>query len=96
MRGGDGEPGWKCDATLAGHHCRAVYSVDWSRAGMLATGGGDDTIRVFKEGSDGWECEVTSTNSHDMDINCVSWNPKDSDLLASCSDDETVRLWSIE
>ena len=33
--------------------------------------------------------------AHSNDVNCVAWNPKDSSLLASCSDDCTVKLWKV-
>ena len=93
-----GDPGWKCEATLAGYHTRAIYSIDWSRAehGCLVTGGGDDTIRVWAEQGGEWRNVTTLSDCHDMDINCVTWNPKHSNLLASCSDDETVKIWKIE
>jgi len=33
--------------------------------------------------------------AHDMDINCVRWCPQDPRLLASASDDGTVKLWEL-
>lgn len=93
----DKEPAWKVVTSLSGHHSRAVYTVDWGSSGLLVTGGGDDAIRVFSEGEAGdWTCEHTEYDSHEMDVNCVVWNPVMTNLLASCSDDETVKLWSIE
>ena len=76
------------------------YSIDWSRAEqgaeLLVTGGGDDTIRVWQEEAAGqWRVVTTMSDCHDMDINCVTWNPKHSNLLASCSDDETVKIWKV-
>jgi len=96
------DPVWKCVATISGHHARSVYSLDWGPAGIV-TGCGDDAIRVFRESGDkmdgdqetGWECVVTQTDSHHMDVNCVVWNPTTPRLLASCSDDETVKIWTL-
>jgi cytosolic iron-sulfur protein assembly protein CIAO1 len=33
----DGEPFFKLDATLYGHHDRSVFGVSWSASGALAT-----------------------------------------------------------
>jgi len=33
--------------------------------------------------------------AHAGDINCVRWNPKEPDLLASCGDDNMVRIWRV-
>ena len=60
-------------------------------------------LRVFREveggpagdGSSEWECLTTEEESHEMDINCVAWAPNCS-MLASASDDETVKLWVLE
>ena len=98
--GGGGEPAWKCVATLSGYHCRAIYSLDWGEAGLV-TGGGDDTVRVWREAGEGeaaeWSVVTTLADCHDMDVNCVAWNPRQCGLLATCSeyDDlsrETIHL----
>lgn len=34
--------------------------------------------------------------SHESDINCIKLNPKYPHILASCSDDETIGLWTID
>ena len=34
-------------------------------------------------------------DAHAMDVNCVSWAPGTCGLLASCSDDQTVRIWQL-
>ena len=91
-----GETSWKCSATLSGHHTRAVYTVDWSQSGLLVTGGGDDTIRVWREEAGEWAGVACLEDCHDMDVNCVAWNPKHPNLLVSCSDDETIKMWHIE
>lgn len=88
------EPAWKCVSTISGLHPRAVYALDWGQEG-LATGGGDDAIRIFREEGDDWICAHTELDSHGMDVNCVAWNPRETSILASCSDDETVKIWSV-
>lgn len=32
-------PDLRCATTLSGYHARTVFSLDWSSAGLLATGG---------------------------------------------------------
>lgn len=97
--GNDGT--WKCVCTISGYHNRTIFDVDWSHlTGRLVTGGGDDCIHVFKEveGSDknqpSFSLMATARQAHDQDVNSVSWNPKNENLLASCSDDGTVKLWN--
>jgi len=89
------DPSWKCSATLSGYHSRAVYSIDWGEAGLV-TGGGDDTIRVWQEAGADWSVVTTLSDCHDMDVNCVTWNPRQTNLLASCSDDESIKIWKIQ
>jgi len=90
------DPAWKCQYTIAGIHPRSIYDLDWSQDGLIVTAGGDDAIRIFREEENEWVCEHTEYNSHDMDVNCVQWNPKNSHTIASCSDDELVKIWTLE
>ena len=78
-----------------GEHSRAIYSLAWSALGLV-TGGGDDAIRVFREAEGGWQCVHTVADAHGMDVNCVAWSPGTTGLLATCSDDETVKIWELE
>ena len=39
---------WHNVCTLSGHHTRTIYSVDINRNEEIATGAGDDHIRIFE------------------------------------------------
>jgi WD40 repeat protein len=90
--------------TLAGHHDRTVFSVDWSGDGPLASAGADNTINVFQqapgggaaaEGAFSLDKACAQPMAHLGDVNCVRWNPKDSAVLASAADDGVVKLWKF-
>eukprot|EP01006_Ploeotia_vitrea_P063720 TRINITY_DN86112_c0_g1_i1.p1 TRINITY_DN86112_c0_g1~~TRINITY_DN86112_c0_g1_i1.p1 ORF type:complete len:361 (+),score=28.88 TRINITY_DN86112_c0_g1_i1:155-1084(+) len=102
-QGGDGK--WKNTAKLSDHTSRTIYSVDWNSKNQIVSAGGDDAVRVFTEqpgeGGDDvnstvWNCECCVEKAHATDVNCVQWNPVRPDLLLSCSDDRTVKLWRYE
>jgi len=77
-------------------HTRPIYTVDW-RQHLIATGCGDNAIRIFRENnSDKFELVLTHQEAHCSDINCVSWHPSKQNLLASCGDDGDVHLWRLE
>ena len=38
----------------------------------------------------------TVEQAHTTDVNSVSWNPKQPGMLASCSDDGTVKVWKLK
>ena len=42
-----------------------------------------------------FELKATKENAHSQDVNGVAWNPVVENLLASVSDDGTVKLWSL-
>ncbi|KAL6730254.1 hypothetical protein Aduo_001238 [Ancylostoma duodenale] len=83
-----------------------LYSVSWhSITGLIATGGGDGIIRFFRVEGHGDDENLVQVNSIDTDaneVNCVAWSPAKSSeessdrwLLASCSDDGTIRLFGV-
>ena len=98
----EGNPAWKCVCTLSGFHQRSVYDLTWCNlTGAIATSCGDDHIRVFKEQPNGdpnapvFDLLLTIRQAHDKDVNSVAWNPTVVGLLASASDDGTVKLWDL-
>ena len=39
-------------------------------------------------------CKVEK--GHAADINGVTWHPKDENILATCGDDNVVKLWALK
>ncbi|KAJ4970640.1 hypothetical protein NE237_003739 [Protea cynaroides] len=92
---------WRHCCTLAGYHDRTIFSVHWSRDGVIATGAADDAIRLFVENTDGsvdgplYKMLLKKEKAHNMDVNSVQWNNTETRLLASTSDDATVKIWEF-
>lgn len=67
--------------------------------GFLATASGDNSLRLFSETADSdtnapsFQLIVQEQNAHLEDVNSIDWNPKHADMLASASDDGTVKIW---
>ena len=66
---------------------------------MIATGSADNSIQIFEENANANESKFSllykQENAHSQDINCVDWNPTRPNILASCSDDKTVKIWNL-
>lgn len=90
---------WEPVCILKDYHRRAIYSITWCKQKpLIATGGGDDGIRIFKQmdnGDDTWQQYCVLEQAHNSDVNCVRWNPAEPDILASCSDDNEVVIWKL-
>jgi WD40 repeat protein len=75
-------------------HKRSIFSVAWSKTDIVATGSGDDSIRLFKVINGHLELITVKVKAHTNDVNCVAWNPVHSNILASCGDDGHIRVWN--
>ncbi|KAL5117105.1 hypothetical protein ACEQ8H_004930 [Pleosporales sp. CAS-2024a] len=77
---------------------RPLYnSLTWSRAAngdalLLAAGAGSHAIHVFNVST---KELVTTLIGHGDDINDMAVSPADPTILASCSVDHSLRLWSL-
>ncbi|XWS59495.1 hypothetical protein CRYUN_Cryun08bG0127100 [Craigia yunnanensis] len=102
MQSGDGYAPWNHLCTLSGYHDRTIFSVHWSREGIIASGAADDAVRLFVESKDGsmngpsYQLLLKKEKAHDMDVNSVQWCPGEMRLLASASDDGMIKIWELE
>lgn len=101
------EDDWEFSLVLEGHESE-VKSTAFSPSGQyLATCSRDKSVWIWEdvgatEADDEWET-VDVLNEHDGDVKCVAWCPDvpgrtakgrySSDVLASSSYDDTVRIW---
>ncbi|MFI5067502.1 MAG: hypothetical protein ACHP9Z_26455, partial [Streptosporangiales bacterium] len=70
-------------------HGRAVHAVAFSRDGLLASAGGDKTVRLWDPATG--ECQRTLAG-HDDWVRAVAFSP-DGAVLVTAGDDGTIRLW---
>jgi transducin (beta)-like 1 len=70
-------------------HQGRVLDVDWLDSEIFASGSGDGMIYVFRLGQ---SKAIMKLPGHTMDVNKIGWDGSRK-LLASCSDDRTVRIW---
>ncbi|KAM9425477.1 WD repeat-containing protein 26 isoform 2-T2 [Pholidichthys leucotaenia] len=67
------------------HSCFGGHNEDF-----IASGSEDHKVYIWHRRS---ELPIAELTGHTRTVNCVSWNPVLPGLLASASDDGTVRVW---
>lgn len=95
---------WRHLCTISGYHDRTIFSVHWSKSGIIASAAGDDSIRLFSESTNDGQTPgegppfrmlLKKEKAHCTDVNCVQWHPQDYTLLASAGDDGILKVWKV-
>ncbi|THF98081.1 hypothetical protein TEA_027089 [Camellia sinensis var. sinensis] len=73
-------------------HSGPTLDVDWRNNVSFATSSTDNMIYICEVGE---TCPIKTFSGHQNEVNCVKWDPTGS-LLASCSDDCTAKIWSMD
>ncbi|CAN8267672.1 unnamed protein product [Cochlearia groenlandica] len=84
---------WKHPLNFSGHK-QSKYVIRSCFGGLdssfIASGSEDSQVYIWNL-KNAKPLEVLS--GHSMTVNCVSWNPRNPRMLASASDDQTIRIW---
>ncbi|XP_066551189.1 WD repeat-containing protein 26 isoform X2 [Amia ocellicauda] len=67
------------------HSCFGGHNEDF-----IASGSEDHKVYIWHKRS---ELPIAELMGHTRTVNCVSWNPQVPGMMASASDDGTVRIW---
>lgn len=86
---------WDLDVNMAKHkfslHSNAILALDWLNEVCFASASADSCL-VF---TNLLNLEHLNWNEHMDSINEIKWDPS-KHLLASCSDDSSIRIWDPE
>jgi len=71
------------------------YAMDWSPVvqGKLATGDCKKYIHTWTVGEAGCAVDDVPFKGHEESVEDIQWSPSEGTVFASCSVDQTVRIW---
>jgi transducin (beta)-like 1 len=75
-------------------HAAPILDLDWKDSETFATCSSDMAIHVCSVPADGIK-PIRTFVGHTDEVNAVCWSPGGR-FLASCSDDSTAKIWSVE
>eukprot|EP00600_Ochromonadales_sp_CCMP1393_P001326 CAMPEP_0174990822 /NCGR_PEP_ID=MMETSP0004_2-20121128/21535_1 /TAXON_ID=420556 /ORGANISM="Ochromonas sp., Strain CCMP1393" /LENGTH=674 /DNA_ID=CAMNT_0016244473 /DNA_START=126 /DNA_END=2150 /DNA_ORIENTATION=+ len=76
-------------------HTGPVLDVDWQDCDTFATCSSDRSIFICQASSKENNKPLRCLTGHEDEVNAVCWSPG-GQLLASCSDDSTAKIWTVE
>lgn len=76
-------------------HSGPVLDVDWKDGDIFATCSSDKSIFICQVSSTTPNTSLKTFNEHSDEVNVVCWSPGGT-YLASCSDDGTAKIWTVE
>ncbi|KAK1795317.1 hypothetical protein P4O66_010487 [Electrophorus voltai] len=84
--------------SFAGHMSEG-FALDWSSKvpGRLVSGDCKKNIHVWepREGGTSWQVDQRPFSSHSKSVEDLQWSPTEATVFASCSVDQSVRIWDI-
>ncbi|CAI8602773.1 unnamed protein product [Vicia faba] len=84
---------WKKPMKYTGHkQCKYVIRSCFGglNSTFIASGSENSEVYIWNTRS---SKPIEVLSGHTLTVNCVSWNPKRPQMLASASDDHTIRIW---
>ena len=85
------------DCVLPKAHDRSIFTVAWVSENVVVSGGADDLLAVYVRPFPGepFRLDAVVPNAHGSDVNRIVCNPRQPKLIASCSDDGSIALWTL-
>ncbi|TDH68281.1 hypothetical protein CCR75_004473 [Bremia lactucae] len=82
--------------TFSGHADEG-FAMDWSsvQTGRLVTGDCSKFIYVWSNSEGAFNVDKVPFTGHKSSVEDLQWSPTEASVFASCSSDQTVRIWDI-